>query len=303
MASKTMMYSFDLSGCQWVICAYYSRDANMIQVAESDISPHVATGSLITGVDPDLIMKENKIVGVETNPEVIYALREKYIPELLKGDRWIPRLMSIRQCGKKSNHGLNYDETAERFALEYEIEYEESRRIYTGYHAVYPGIQKGMHEYIQSKLRKDRTLTNCFGESREFRDAWGRDLFKDAYAYIPQSTEAHITDTTMINVYNDDADFMQPLELLQEVYDSLRYQYPIGSWGKAARMVKRVIEHMSIECSYWGRDFTIGVDLKVGLNASDMVELDLPSSIKGIGNVLRDTWKGLASAEAKKAAA
>lgn len=301
--NKTMMYSFDLSGAEWVVCAYYSRDANMIRVAESDISPHVATGALITGVDPDMILKENKIVGMETNPDIILELREKDIPELLKEGRWIPRSMSIRQCGKKTNHGLNYDESAERFALENELEYTEARNAYTGYHAAYPGIQKGMHEYIQAKLRKDRTLTNCFGESREFRDAWGRDLFKDSYAFIPQSTVVHITDTTMIDVYNDDIDFMQPLEFLQEVHDSLRYQYPNGSWNKAARMVKRVIDYMSIECSYWGRDFTIGVDLKVGLNASDMVELDLPSSIKGIENVLRDTWKRLAVAESEKAAA
>jgi len=291
---NNLLYSFDLSGAEWVVCAFVSQDVNMMRVYEEGKDPHTWTGHLISGVPEDIIKKENKIVGQESDAEKIEALRRKHLPQIFKNTEWfLPRVMSIRQAGKKSNHGLNYDESAERFALENEIEYSEARPIHARYHAVYPGIQRGMHLWIQHQLGENRTLINCWGEKREFREAWGKDLFKAAYSFIPQSTVVHITDETMIQCYADTSPLVRDLELLQEVHDNLRGQYPIGNWKKAAQMVMKVQKYMSPVCSYWGRDFVIGVDLKVGLSAGDMIEMEIPSTVIGVENALKKAYKAL----------
>lgn len=292
MSPSNLIYSFDLKQAEWVVCAYYSRDGNMIDAVESRKDIHINTGHLITGIPPDLIAKESKAVGQATDPDWIEDTRRKEVPDLFKENWFLPRSMSIRQMGKKSNHGLNLDEGAERFALEYEIEYGEARRIVDGYHRVYPGIRNSFHKGVQDQLDKDRTLINCFGDKRRFLNAWGRDLFKEGYAFIPQSTVVHITDEAMCLIYEDEADLMQPVELCQEVHDNVKLQYPAGSWAKAAGMVDRVVEHMTPTIEYWGRSFKIEVELKVGINLSDMIEIPLGNRRK-VGSALKTAWESL----------
>ena len=91
--------------------------------------------------------------------------------------------------GKKSNHGLNYDEGYNTFALINEIEIAEAKRIVNLYHSIYPGIRQ-WHEFIKRQLSTDRTLTNCFGRKIRFFDGWSDSLFKAAYSALPQSTVA-----------------------------------------------------------------------------------------------------------------
>jgi DNA polymerase I-like protein with 3'-5' exonuclease and polymerase domains len=300
--ADNLFYSFDLRQAEWIVCAFFGQDGNMMRVYEEGKDPHVWTGYLISGVPEDLIRNEAKIVGHETNSLLIEEKRRKEMPELFQEGNWfLPRTMSIRQMGKKANHGLNLDESAEGFALVYEIEYSESRRIYAGYHNGYPGIQKGMHSYVQDCLRKDRILKNCFGEKRHFRDAWGRDLFREAYAFVPQSTVVHITDNAMILAYEDASSHMRDVELMQEVHDSLTCQYPVGDWKSTAKMIDTMRRLMSPTCAYWGRDFTIGVDLKVGTDAGgSMVEMHIPNTLGGIESELKKAYKQLTTQSKKK---
>lgn len=299
--SDNLFYSFDLRQAEWIVCAFFGRDGNMMRVYDEKKDPHIWTGHLISGVPEELIKKESKAVGSETNPLLIDELRKKGVPELYQETGWfLPRNMSIRQMGKKSNHGLNLDESPEGFALVYEIDYPEARRIYAGYHSAYPGIQNGMHKYVQDCLRKDRLLKNCFDEKRKFMGAWGRDLFREAYSFVPQSTVVHITDSTMIQCYKDNSSYMKDLELMQEVHDSLMGQYPIGDWEAAAKMVLSVKKYMSPVISYWGRDFTIGVDLKVGTDASHMVEMAIPDTLRGTTSALKNAYEQLTTSSKRK---
>jgi len=261
---------FDLSGAEWVVVAYASGDANMIGVVESGKSPHVVTGALISGATEDFVMAEHKLVGNHTDPNTISDLRsslkiEPYV--------FLPRSMSIRQAGKKSNHGLNYGMKYKRFALENEVPEADAKPIVEAYSTVaYPGLE-GYWQATRDQLKRDRSLVNCFGRKVRLLGEWGNDLFMEAYSFIPQSTVADVCLRAMCLVYEDAR--MQDVELGAQVHDSLLIQYPTprnyDGWGQLANICRKIArEYMRPELEYGGRKFRLGCDLKVGLNWGDM---------------------------------
>ena len=266
-----LLMEFDLAGAEWVVVAYLANDKNMIGVVESGKSPHVVTGALISGASEEFVELENKVVGINTDPAKIYALRQTLdIPRGI----FLPRSMSIRQAGKKSNHGLNYYMRYKRFALENEIAETEASMIVDLYSSTaYPGIQdywSGIRDELRSN---DRHLENCFGRKVRLLDEWGTDLWMAAYSFKPQSTVVDICLEAMCKVFEDESEEMLRFELGAQVHDSLMGMYPIPvtdqDCERIGRVVLRIIDHMSIEIDY-GRKFTLGVDAKVGLSWSKM---------------------------------
>jgi len=270
-----ILIELDKAGAEWDVVAYLTGDGNMLSVVESDRSPHTVTGSLISGAPEEVVEKENKLVGNHTDPDVIQELREE-MPELAVGAEqlgwFLPRIFSIRQMGKKSNHGLNYDMKYRRFALENELEEKESKTIVDYYKTkAYPGIPL-WHETVRQKLNKDRTLTNCFGRKRKFLDAWGPELFDAAYSFIPQSTVFDTTRIGMVKTYQDTSKLFKPVEILAQVHDSVVIQYPEDA--SAIAEVGRIIgtDYMNPLCTYNAREFYIATTMKVGRDWGNMVE-------------------------------
>ncbi len=176
----------DKRQAEWVVVAYLTGDANMLSVVESGQDTHIHTASLMFNAEKEIVQYDDKIVGSNTDPDLIASLRGS--DSFLAGRTGnFQRTMSARQCGKKSNHGLNYDEGFVQFALINEIEQREAKVIWEMYHNIYPGIHL-WYENIKRLLQKDRTLTNYFGRKVRFMDAWGPDLWKSAYSMLPQST-------------------------------------------------------------------------------------------------------------------
>jgi len=263
---------FDLAGAEWVIVAYLSGDANMIGVVESGKSPHIVTGSLISSLPEDIVLQDHKLVGNNTDPRTIERLREPIGRDWLDGPFFWPRSMSVRQMGKKSNHGLNYNMKYRRAALEWEIPEPDARPIVEGYseHA-YPGI-KDYWKGIVAELRKGRTLTNCFGRKVKLMGEWGQELFDQAYSFKPQSTVGDITLQAMCSIYEDDD--LLDLRLGAQVHDSLLLQAEVPAstleWDYLELSCKKVIQHLSPELEYNGYKFRLNVDIKIGINWGDM---------------------------------
>ncbi len=255
-----LLVELDKAGAEWVIVAYLSCDGAMIAVVEGGLSPHTATGVLISHSNKDFVEAESKAVGIHTDPLKIIELREGLEAE---AEWYLPRSMSIRQAAKKSNHGLNYDMKYKRFALELEIAEMEAKELVRRYHSAYPGIAQ-WHKHVQEQLRKDRMLTNCFGRQRRFMDGWGPQLFDAAYSFIPQSTVFDITREGMIGWQNDDS--MDRIELLAQTHDSLTFQFLDVKDGKdlAPHAVKIGLDYMNPTLNYNQREFQIGTTMKIG---------------------------------------
>lgn len=273
-----LLMKFDKKQAEWVAMAYITGDENMIRAVESGIDVHTYTASSMFKVPPDIIKREHKILDTESDPDRIAELRrgmdfmEPYL------NQWLPRTMSMRQCGKKSNHGLNYDEHAKMFALINEISEKEAQTIIDFYHSSYPGINR-YYETIRNRLSTNgRTLENLFGRKYKFLDKWGPDLFKSAYSFIPQSTVGELVNRAMDRIYDDRSEETSDLEILMQTHDDIKFQDQYQDLNKLVKCIRKIRDYMDIPLVANGREFTIQTDMKIGFDFGKMKEIDLDVS-------------------------
>lgn len=266
-------WEVDKRQAEWVVVAYLSGDANMLSVIETGEDPHTHTAHLMFRLDKDIIKQDAKLIGGLIDREEIMERRlDVFVPEIVQR---LPASMSGRQMGKKSNHGLNYDEGYNTFALSNEIEIPEAKRVINLYHSIYPGIRQ-WHESIKRQLGKDRSLTNCFGRKIRFLDMWGDTLFKSAYSAMPQSTVGDCTNIGLKTIYESDLTSSEGpmgynIDVLAQVHDSVLMQVPMRyhpSTNKHGFELAKewVYKMMEPEMEYNGRKFTIKTDSKIGMN-------------------------------------
>lgn len=269
-----IIVSFDEAGAEWVVVAYLAADERMIEVCESGKSPHVVTGALMTGLSEELVIKENDLIGHTTDPNEIIELRAR-LPELSKA-KFLPRDMSIRQCGKKSNHGLNYDEEPNMFSLLNAISIDESTKIvYLYKNEVYPGVTL-YHNLIRSLLKKNRRLVNCFGRVMVFKGVLDKRAFKAGYAALPQSTVVDLVNEGMIKAYNDNSiPFMKARLKIQE-HDALYYSYSYNNKKDVEDLYTFITtmktNYLNPLLEYNNRSFRIRAEAYIGLNIGEKGE-------------------------------
>jgi len=291
-----MLMEFDKAGAEWVIVAYLANDRRMIDIIQSGKSPHVVTAHFITGAPEDLITKEDKIVNKATDPDTIEELRRTGCPEVFEAAyKFLPRSMSCRQAGKKSNHGLNYAMRFRRFALENEIDESEAKTMVELYNnEAYPRIPK-WQESIRHELRhNDRTLYNLFGSKVRLLDEWGDDLFNAAYSYKPQSTIGEMVNQAICDLYEDRSPECLLADLLTQTHDSATLQYPTHDFVQMAQFaIKFGLGYMNPTLTANGHDFIVATDMKVGLNWGTMKEVKLTRNVVALAAELEKTFHQL----------
>ena len=127
----------DKRQAEWVVVAYFCDDVSMIQAVKEGRDVHSFTASRMFNVPIDIVKYEDRVIGHTTNPDIVYDMRmEDPILSEMYTDKW-PRGMTLRQCGKRSNHGLNYNQTFAGFALKNELPQKEAKVIVDLYHNGY----------------------------------------------------------------------------------------------------------------------------------------------------------------------
>lgn len=302
MRDKYLMIEFDLAGAEWVVVAYLSQDPNMLEVIRSGISPHIVTGSLIAGCSQQLVAEDHKIVGSATDPGVIAKAREALdFPK----DIFLPRSMSIRQAGKKSNHGLNYDMRYRRFALENEMLERDAEPIVNLYrNKAYPRIFDTWHPAIRKELQdNDRCLTNCFGRKVRLLNEWGQELFMAAYAFKPQSTVFDCVRAGMIAAFADPSFEFAKIEMGAQVHDSIMFNHPVpetkDEWIELSRCVWRFSQiYMRPLLTYNDVDFRLGCDAKMGLSWGRLKTLaPITQDLDALSEAMQALYDAVASEE------
>lgn len=285
MRYNSLLCEIDLRGAEWVVTAYFSTDARMIEVVEAKRDPHLRTGSLISGAPESFVKTEDELIGHLSDPIDIAEIRkESYTKEVLEAI-FFPRSMSIRQAGKKSNHGLNYNMQYRRFALENEMEEAEAKKLVERYHHAYPGLRL-MYQAVERQLNIDRTLTNCFGRKRRFLDRWSQDMLNSAYAQIPQSTVVDVLNQGYVAIFEDDDLDLEPRA---QVHDSCVLCIPLVSWEDMAHIVARCRKHLAIPCEYHGRSFTLDTEVKIGANWGEAAMRKIPDPVTA--EALEEAWE------------
>jgi len=236
----------DKAFAEWVVTAYVSGDARMIEVCEKGEDPHLITAHHMTHLPMDILIKEDKLIGQQSDADTIREIREKHLPEMFINSFFTPRTMSSRQAGKKSNHGCNYKEGYKTFALKNEMPEADAKPIVEAYsQEIYTGLPIWWTS-IETKLAKDhRTLTNCFGRKRRFLLPWGQELFRAAIASIPQGTVADLLNRGIIKTFGDQEGYMNPIDLLAQVHDSMLFQYPTNDWVNLAKAKRTIVDYLN----------------------------------------------------------
>lgn len=250
-----MIFNMDLAQAENRVVAYLWNVLAMIGAFERGDDVHNTTAALIFQI---LVEEVSRIKGSTQ----------------IGGGKF-----SQRDIGKTANHAFNYGLGKNSFALNNEITIKEADFIRTQYFIVYPEILTG-HESTKQELQDTRMLTDLIGRSRKFKGQWGDALFREAYAYKPQSTVGNI-----INIYGFEEvikhyPVYSPLELLNNVHDSIVFQIPSAtSTQRIARILLDLRNSLEVPLSINGRDFVIPVDISAGFNLGDF---DKEKNIKGL---------------------
>lgn len=238
-----MYYGWDLAQAENRIVAYVGRILEMIEAFESGIDLHMKTAALIF------------------NKPIEEISCEPGSCELGSGED------SERDWGKKGNHSLNYDFGYRSFAMKYEMPEAQAKWIVDRYHAAYPGVRKSYHALVKAMLSKDRTVINCMGRRRLFMDKWGDQLWKDAYAQIPQSTVADVINERGLIFTYFNQDLFGPVELLTQIHDNISEQISMSlPWTEHAKILLRQKQELEIPLQWNDRSFVIPADLVMGFN-------------------------------------
>lgn len=278
----------DKKGAEWVVVAYISRNKNMLEIVENDLDAHVRTGHLITGVPEAMIVAEAAALKHTTSVRELAELRSKLFPTLASIARILPRNMTIRQMGKKANHGLNYDLGEEAFSIRNDLSRTESAKIIAGYYAAY-GTDR-YHKMIQDMLRKPKdpkvpgvpgkTLRDCFGNEYKFLGPLNDDTFRLAYSFLPQSTVVNMVNRGALEPLMFDP-FYKLLRLRAQIHDSvltaawlhLDKRDDVIQW--CAELSRLGLQDMMPVVEYHGHPFQIKTDCKIGTVWGKLEEIKL----------------------------
>lgn len=221
--------------------------------------------------DPELLRIH--LEGLDFHSETAATISEAF------GDRktvdWIiankdGEAYKLRYLGKKVNHASAYRMGPYRGTQVVNAEADDTGITVT--QAQYKVAQelwveryfrmKTWWDEVEQELSQLRTMRTPYGRQRQFHDHWGDSMFKEATAYVPQSTSVHYLNIGLLNVYHR---FQKKgawgLKLLNQGHDSILCQLREDD---AAEAVPAIIEAMTSTLTIKGRTFSIPVEGSYG---------------------------------------
>lgn len=176
-----------------------------------------------------------------------------------------------RQEGKKFRHAGHYDMGKREAASQIGISEAKAAAALSKFHSTNANIKGVFHKEIVEFLNaNNRVLTNPFGRQRQFLNKWGSELWKEAYAQIPQSTVSDHVKFAMKRIELR----CNYLMILEESHDSflgqvpllINYQYPFKLVDQFRDVTKEEME-IPIDfasCSLPRGKLIIPTDLHIG---------------------------------------
>jgi uracil-DNA glycosylase family 4 len=245
--------AIDLGQAENRIVAYYGNVTNMINAFEMGWDLHSLSASSLV----DLTWQEIKA-------EAALHDKDHSLGCSPLGDGTHP----WRFWGKKQNHSLNYDLGFRTFALYCELAEKEAKVIVDGYHEKYPGVRNTFHRKIQEQVRAKRCVTNLMGRKTYFLGRIDSNLFKDAYACVPQGTVGDVINERGLSYIYYNPKLFSPIRFLNQVHDEIVFQIPMPnhpenpcSWLEIAQMLTLIKSSLETPLQANGREFVIPADV------------------------------------------
>lgn len=230
-------------------------------------------------VEPDLSQAEARIVALLSDDEEtlklfgssdIHKLTASWCfgtkPESITEDQ--------RFVGKKVRHAGNYDMKKRRMAIEVNNDARrfhikmgvlsewKAGKILDIFHQKSPKIKGVFHKEVVEILARQRYLLNPFGRYRMFYERWGDELFREAYAFIPQSTVADHLKKAMLRI----KERIPSLMILLEAHDAFLTQVREDELDNVVKIIKEEMEAPIdfSRCSIKRRELIIPADISIG---------------------------------------
>jgi len=260
-------FKLDLAQAENRLVAYIAPEPNMIDAFERGLDIHSQTAGLIF------------------NKPIYEVSRVEGSSSLGDGTK------SERDWGKRANHALNYGLGYRKFALTHEMPETQARALVEAYHRAYPGIRNSYFVWVQSQLKRDRTLTTPFGRRRRFLGRWDEDLFRTAYAFTPQSTVGEKINRHGVAFIYQRQDLFKDVTLLNQIHDSVEFQLPTTlPFKDIARILLQIRASLEQSIQWKTYSITIPADCSMGFNFADMVKVDwfANNSVESLAEKLED---------------
>lgn len=247
-----IMIQADYIQAEAVVVAYQTNDQNLKKIFRNKEDLHCYTAAMMFGVPPEEVTKDD------------------------------PR----RKIGKMLRHAKNYSAGPGVIAKALEIKMAEAKKL----SAMYDGINPLLHNWhmkIQNELNATRTLVTPMGRKRRFLDRWGDDLFRSAYAFVPQSTVGDLLNLSMTSLY-EDAEAQKHMDIIMQLHDAIYIQVDNNPSAIKYGMGK-LSEHMLRDVEVAGDIMVIDIDFSIGANWGQMDDARLVDGVVEIKG--KDGWK------------
>ena len=151
------------------------------------------------------------------------------------------------------------------------LDTKEAKRFLSTYHKLFPEINQWHNETI-NVLKQTKMLKNLFGYPRTFTGLIDESMYKEAYAFVPQSTVGCITNLAFVELQNRQDLLDMGVDVLQNNHDSVLLQ----CYEKDVPLVaSEAMKHMNRKLvSPRGEPFQMRSEALVGHNWKEMYEVD-----------------------------
>lgn len=172
----------------------------------------------------------------------------------------------LRYFAKRHTHAFDYLESANGLAKESGLPLAQAREIRDSYFRRFPMIALWQKD-IEKGLRNDRVMVTPMGRKRMFFGRYGDQLFKEACAYVPQSTVGDILNIALVRMDNLLRESRLDAQLLLQIHDSFILQCLESDMPAIKEMLPIAFD---IPVTIGRYTFTIPYDIEIGPNWGEL---------------------------------
>lgn len=241
----------DQAGAEALIVAYLCRQGNFRNLFLNKIKSHVFVALHAFKWKWQELLPNISVNNLTSTP--IENLKTttgfKEVESLIKeSDTW-PASRRYYFIAKQICHSSNYDIKANALKMnvlkksegKIALSTKEAQDFLDLYHGLFPELRE-WHTSTLDALRDSRILRNLFGYPRQFDGVWNDELFKLAYAFVPQSTVGTITNIAFAKMQDHIEANKLEWDLLNNKHDSILLQAPDEEALLAAKTLKDFME-------------------------------------------------------------
>lgn len=239
----------DQSGAEALVVAYLCERGNFRELFLNNIKSHVYVALHVFSD-----VWEEKFPGITQLAKTARIDQIKFVPgwpelekEIKASDNWLSE-RRYYFIGKKVCHASNYGMMGGTFQLALlkesggaiALTRQQADRYLQAYHALFPEIRK-WHFRVQDQIKKTKVLRNLFGYPFQFTGFVGESIWKEAYAFVPQSTVGTITNIAFTRLQEYIEDENKDWHLLANTHDSYLCECPDNDVKECSEKMKEFI--------------------------------------------------------------